>query len=219
MTSSSFWIQDISPVETGAHEDLLVELRRLCQEGGFVEVLDLEELRSSLRSGGVDLGGVDLVEAVLADALLDELDHHGLELEDGPDLGLPEVHEPVVETGVHLHVDLVHDSQGEGGGGLGVDLDCGGDDLEAERGLVAGLDLSGDGDDALPGELGELLEQGGVDLLLGEGDLDGAEPVPEGDEGDASEGPDVLDPSLDGGGAVLDGDVAGISDCSHVNCP
>ena len=109
------------PVQSGGHEDLLVELRGLCQVCVLLEVLDLEELRSALGTCGTDLGGVNLCESVLADCLLDELHHHGLELEDGLDLGLPDVHEPVVETGVEFGTDLVDDSEREGDGSLGLE--------------------------------------------------------------------------------------------------
>ena len=196
------------PVQAGGHEDLLVELGGLGQVRGLVEVLDPEQLRSSLGAGGADLGGVDAGEPVLPDGLLDEVHHHGLQLEDGLDLGLPQVHEPVVEAGVHLHVDLVDDAHGQGHRGLADDLGGGGDELQAEGGLVALLHVPGDRDDGLPGELGERLEELGVDLLLGHGDLERPVPVAEGQEGDASQVPHVLDPAVDGGCAVGDGDVA-----------
>ena len=198
----------VHPVESGGHQDLLVQLGGLGEVGGPVEVLDPEQLGPSLGAGGPDLGSVHAGEPVLPDGLLDEVDHDGLELEDGLYLGLAHIHEPVVETGVHLDVDLVDHTHWEGHGGLSDDLGGGGDELQAQGGLVALLDVAGDGDHGLPGELGEFLEELGVDLLLGHGDLEGAVPVAEGQEGDASQVPDVLDPPVDGGGAVGDGDGA-----------
>ena len=197
----------VDAVQTGGHEDLLVELGGLGQVGGPVEVLDPEQLGSSLGSGGGDLRRVDLLEPVGADGLLDELDHDGLELEDRAYLGFAEVHEAVVETGVHLDVDLVDDAQRKRDGGGGDDLRRGGDDLPSGGGLVAFLDLALDAHDGLAGEGREHTEQLGIDLLLGHGHLVGAALVAHSYERDAAKVPDVLDPSAHGDGPVADGDL------------
>ena len=70
-------------VEVCGDGHLLVQLRRLSEEGGTLEVVHLEHVGSSLGGGADDLRRVDLDEAALGQGVAEESADSGLESEDG----------------------------------------------------------------------------------------------------------------------------------------
>ena len=77
--------------EARGHRHLLVELRRLGQVGGAVEVLDLEQLRSGLARRAHELRRVDLDELLFAPVLPHRVLGRRLHLEDQPAVGPAQV--------------------------------------------------------------------------------------------------------------------------------
>ena len=59
-------------VEVGGDGHLLVQLRRLSEEGGALEVVHLEHVGSSLGGGADDLGRVDFNKSRLCEGVPEE---------------------------------------------------------------------------------------------------------------------------------------------------
>merc|ERR1719336_1282932 len=91
-------------VEVGGDGHLLVQLRRLSEEGGALEVVHLEHVGSSLGGGADDLRRVDLDEAALGQRVAEESAHSGLESEDGLVGRRAQVEHAVVQPGVLVHL-------------------------------------------------------------------------------------------------------------------
>ena len=91
-------------VEVGGDGHLLVQLRRLSEEGGALEVVHLEHVGSSLGGGADDLRRVDLDEAALGQGVAEESAHSGLESEDGLVGRGAQVEHAVVQAGVLVHL-------------------------------------------------------------------------------------------------------------------
>ena len=173
------WAEFEHSVQSCGHQHLFVELRGLGEVCLLSEILYLEECSSSLCTRSNDLWCVDLCETILFHGFHDQPDHQGFELKYGPYLRFSEIHEPVVETCIHLYVHFVYDSHGEWRGCFRIDLHCGRYDLQPEFGLIALFDLSGDRYDGFPRDCRECLEQFRFDLLLRERELDDPISIPE----------------------------------------
>ena len=91
-------------VEVGGDGHLLVQLRRLSEEGGTLEVVHLEHVGSSLGGGADDLRRVDLDEAAFGQGVAEESAHSGLESEDGLVGRRAQVEHAVVQAGVLVHL-------------------------------------------------------------------------------------------------------------------
>ena len=91
-------------VEVGCDGHLLVQLRRLSEEGGALEVVHLEHVGSSLGGGADDLRRVDLDEAALGQGVAEESADSGLESEDGLVGRGAQVEHAVVQAGVLVHL-------------------------------------------------------------------------------------------------------------------
>ena len=91
-------------VEVGCDGHLLVQLRRLSEEGGALEVVHLEHVGSSLGGGADDLRRVDLDEAALGQGVAEESADSGLESEDGLVGRGAQIEYAVVQTCVLVHL-------------------------------------------------------------------------------------------------------------------
>ena len=91
-------------VEVGGDGHLLVQLRRLSEEGGALEVVHLEHVGSSLGGGADDLRRVDLDEAALGQGVAEESADSGLESEDGLVGRGAQVEHAVVQACVLVHL-------------------------------------------------------------------------------------------------------------------
>ena len=91
-------------VEVGSDGHLLVQLRRLSEEGGALEVVHLEHVGSSLGGGADDLRRVDLDEAALGQGVAEESADSGLESEDGLVGRGAQVEYAVVQACVLVHL-------------------------------------------------------------------------------------------------------------------
>ena len=91
-------------VKVGGNSHLLVQLRRLSEEGGTLEVVHLEHVGSSLGGGADDLRRVDLDEAALGQGVSEESADSGLESEDGLVGRGAQVEYAVVQTCVLVHL-------------------------------------------------------------------------------------------------------------------
>ena len=91
-------------VEVGGDGHLLVQLRRLSEEGGAFEVVHLEHVGSSLGGGADDLRRVDLDEAALGQGVSEESADSGLESEDGLVGRGAQVEHAVVQACVLVHL-------------------------------------------------------------------------------------------------------------------
>ena len=101
-------------VEVGSDGHLLVQLRRLSEEGGALEVVHLEHVGSSLGGGADDLRRVDLDEAALGQRVAEESAHSGLESEDGLVGRGAQVQHAVVQAGVLVHLGDISLKQNRG---------------------------------------------------------------------------------------------------------
>ena len=101
-------------VEVGGDGHLLVQLRRLSEEGGTLEVVHLEHVGSSLGGGADDLRRVDLDEAALGQRVAEESAHSGLESEDGLVGRRAQVEHAVVQPGVLVHLGEISLKQNRG---------------------------------------------------------------------------------------------------------
>ena len=101
-------------VEVGGDGHLLVQLRRLSEEGGTLEVVHLEHVGSSLGGGADDLRRVDLDEAGLGQRVAEESAHSGLESEDGLVGRGAQVQHAVVQPGVLVHLGEISLKQNRG---------------------------------------------------------------------------------------------------------
>ena len=177
--------EDLAKVTGDRH--LLVQLRRLRQEGLALEVGDGEHARAALRGRGDDVRRVDLGESAPGEGLSEELAHAALETEDGLVGRRPEVEDPVVEPRVLVDPDVevvlalgdpargVLDLEGQLGLGGGDDPDLLDEELDVLLGAaldlgVHGLDGGEDVDDALLGDPGDELDHLLADGLGDEGD-------------------------------------------------
>lgn len=169
-------------VEVGHDTHLLVELRRLGEASLLVEVLELEDVGSSLRSTSDELGGMDLDESVLEKELSEELADSRGDSEDGLVGGCSEIDDSVVESGLESNDgSLVTLLLLLSASGLSLSLGCvvvvtlslGLSLLESSLSVLEleGELRSGSGDDVELKDLELLLLRAGDDFLLRLGDL------------------------------------------------
>lgn len=86
--------------KVGRNSHLLGQLGALCQEGAAPEVVDLEDLGAALCCGRLQLGGLDLDEAVAVEDIAELAGDHGPYAEQGLVAGVPEVEDAVAQTGL-----------------------------------------------------------------------------------------------------------------------
>lgn len=86
--------------KVGRNSHLLGQLGALCQKGAAPEVVDLEDLGAALCRCRLQLGGLDLDEAVAVEDLAELAGDHGPDAEQGLVAGVPEVEDTVAQTGL-----------------------------------------------------------------------------------------------------------------------
>ena len=92
------------------HHRLLVELWRLCQVHGAVEVLYREQPGATLRAAADQLGGLDLGEPFAAQVLGEQAHDLGLQAEDRQRLGVAQAHHAMLQHRLQAELSgiLVH---------------------------------------------------------------------------------------------------------------
>jgi len=159
-------LEDLKEVRGDGH--LLVELGALGEAALTTEVVELEDVGTTLGETGDDLGGVDLDEVLVDEVLAEVLADLGLEAEDGVVGEGAEVNPTVVETGLLENADIavvtldllgqvvvllvivtlvegveavsIGHLEGEESGGSGHDVDS----LDVDLGVLLGAGLDGD---------------------------------------------------------------------------
>jgi len=138
------------PIHARPHQHLLVELGALIEEGLLLEVADGKEIRSSLGSGSHNLGSKDLCHGIFSEEASQALENGALNLEGSQDAWSSDIHEPGVEAGVQLALNLLCGIEGQGHLGGIENLNFARQYLKSARGLGLGLDCSLHQDHALP---------------------------------------------------------------------
>ena len=110
-------LKDTAEVGRDAH--LLGQLGTLCEEGVSAKVVDLEDLSTRLGSSGLQLGSMDLDEALVFEVSAEDAADTGVDAEDGLSSGRAEVGNAVGDAdscrgqGLHLvclsvHLDVIN---------------------------------------------------------------------------------------------------------------